>query len=172
MISHFFHILIYKYQEECESDMSSINKILPPTTQRVALNTNPKVNINIRNETIGNLNNYNESSEVEISDRIKHLNSEWDTERFLETNAALIIIISTFLGIKSCKYWFLLTSTVGIFLLQHALQGWCPPVPIIRKMRIRTAEEINNEKTVLKMLRNDFSQDKSYVVDMLGIVEK
>jgi hypothetical protein len=42
------------------------------------------------------------------------------------------------------------------FLLQHAIQGWCPPVPILRRLGFRTADEINRERYALKALRGDF----------------
>jgi hypothetical protein len=38
----------------------------------------------------------------------------------------------------------------------HAVQGWCPPVPVLRKMGIRTRSEIDREKFALKVLRGDF----------------
>ncbi|MGH7194555.1 MAG: hypothetical protein ACREJM_13640, partial [Candidatus Saccharimonadales bacterium] len=45
---------------------------------------------------------------------------------------------------------------VGGFLLQHALHGWCPPVPLFRRLGVRTAAEINQERFALKSLRGDF----------------
>lgn len=36
----------------------------------------------------------------------------------------------------------------------HSLQGWCPPLPIIRRMGIRTAEEITKEKDALRKLKS------------------
>jgi hypothetical protein len=42
------------------------------------------------------------------------------------------------------------------FLLQHALQGWCPPVPLLRKTGVRTMREIDIERYALKALRGDF----------------
>ena len=36
------------------------------------------------------------------------------------------------------------------------MQGWCPPLPVIRRLGIRTPEEISNEKTAIKYLRGDF----------------
>ena len=45
---------------------------------------------------------------------------------------------------------------VTAFLFQHAVQGWCPPVPILRRMGFRTADEINRERYALKALRGDF----------------
>jgi hypothetical protein len=53
-----------------------------------------------------------------------------------------------------------------VFLFQHAIQGWCPPVPVLRRLGFRTANEIEQERTALKALRGDFNavtarQDKS-----------
>jgi hypothetical protein len=45
---------------------------------------------------------------------------------------------------------------VATFLLQHALQGWCPPVPLFRSLGVRTASEIDEERYALKALRGDF----------------
>lgn len=118
------------------------------------------------------MNIYKCSSEVDLTDRIRSLNTEWDTERVLEVNAAILILLSSYLGVRTSRCWFLLTGTIGAFLLQHALQGWCPPLPIIRKWGVRTEDEINAEKMVLKLLRGDFKEDGSTVVDMLNAVEK
>jgi hypothetical protein len=45
---------------------------------------------------------------------------------------------------------------VGGFLFQHAIEGWCPPVPILRRLGFRTAREIDIERVALKTLRGDF----------------
>ena len=45
---------------------------------------------------------------------------------------------------------------VGGFLLQHAVQGWCPPVPVFRRLGVRTQTEIDEERYALKALRGDF----------------
>jgi hypothetical protein len=42
------------------------------------------------------------------------------------------------------------------FLLQHALQGWCPPVPFFRRRGVRTEAEIDRERYALKAVRGDF----------------
>jgi hypothetical protein len=47
---------------------------------------------------------------------------------------------------------------VGGFLLQHAVQGWCPPLPIFRRYGFRTQYEIEQERYALKALRGDFNQ--------------
>jgi hypothetical protein len=47
---------------------------------------------------------------------------------------------------------------VFAFFAQHALQGWCPPVPVMRRLGVRTAREIERERYALKALRGDFDQ--------------
>jgi hypothetical protein len=47
---------------------------------------------------------------------------------------------------------------VTAFLLQHALQGWCPPVPVFRRLGVRTTAEIDRERYALKALRGDFKR--------------
>lgn len=54
---------------------------------------------------------------------------------------------------------------VGGFLLQHALQGWCPPVPVLRRLGFRTQTEIDEERYALKALRGDFRELVSPSVD-------
>ena len=51
-----------------------------------------------------------------------------------------------------------LPGLVAAFLLQHALQGWCPPVPLFRHLGFRTAAEIDEERCALKALRGDFRE--------------
>jgi hypothetical protein len=39
---------------------------------------------------------------------------------------------------------------------QHAIRGWCPPVPLFRRLGVRTQREIGREIVALKTLRGDF----------------
>ena len=122
----------------------------PDTTKRVELNTDKYVNEKIRKKTLENIASYTNGKDEEIISRIAELNKEWDIERLLETNAASIVIASTILGFTVNKKWFSISGIAGGFLLQHALQGWCPPVPIFRRLGIRTYSEINYEKNALE----------------------
>ncbi|WMJ76771.1 MULTISPECIES: YgaP-like transmembrane domain [unclassified Sedimentibacter] len=150
-----------------------MKKIFPPTTKRIALNTNSATNANIKNNTLRRINIYKNSSDKILSDNIDKLNSEWDIDRIIEVRAASIVLASTIIGLTTNKkYWFMLSGTAGLFLMQHALQGWCPSVPIIRKLGIRTSEEINNEKIVYKMLRDDFSVKSANVEELHSVAEK
>jgi len=134
------------------------DKIIPDNSERVKLHTCKKDNAAIREETIRNIARYTDKTTEEIESRIRELEKEWDIERVLETNAAGIVLLSAVLGFTVDKRFFILTGFVGGFLLQHALQGWCPPLPMLRKLGIRTASEIENEKAVLKCLQGDLSE--------------
>lgn len=50
------------------------------------------------------------------------------------------------------KSWMLLSGIASVFMIQHALQGWCPPLPVIRKLGVRTATEIHHEKMALQIM--------------------
>jgi hypothetical protein len=84
-------------------------------------------------------------------------------ERTLEANAATLAFGGTVLGALGHRRWLLLSGIASGFLLQHALQGWCPPVPLLRRLGIRTAAEIDAERYALKLLRGDFDQAASSV---------
>jgi hypothetical protein len=107
-----------------------------------------------------------------MTERIRELSLEWDTERILEVNFALLTIFSSYLGIRTSRWWLYLTGIVGIFLLQHALYGWCPLLPLLRKWGIRTEKEIYDEKASLKVLRKDFEKEYHSMEELLNIVEK
>lgn len=167
------HILSKSFNAVANGGMEQVMKtknILPPTSKKVFLRTDPKTNMDIRNQTLKHLEIF--KGEPGLSDRIGQLSQEWDTERVMEVHASLLILLSSYLGIKTSRFWFLLTGVVSIFMLQHALQGWCPTLPFIRKWGIRTSEEIYAEKTALKIIRGDFTGEIPNPEDALNRAEK
>lgn len=130
--------------------------ILPPTSRRVEEHTNKLINARIQQTADRNVVRYLGKSDTEITARINDLDKEWDIERVIETSDATIIVTSALLGYFADKRWLILTGIIGSFLLQHALQGWCPSMPFLRMLGFRTQREINQEKTALKQLRGDF----------------
>jgi len=149
-----------------------VKKIIPPSTKRVELKTNKKVNQIIKTKTVNRIKQYMNTTPEDITRRIKQLNNEWDTERVLETNASIFIVISIVLGFFISSNWFIFAFIVGFFLLVHAIYGWCPPLPIIRRLGVRTPEEINDEKTVMKFIRGDFFHLSHKPIEMFEIMEK
>lgn len=91
------------------------------------------MNWEIRDKTVSDIEKYRNAGDAVIADRIEKLNREWDTERVLETNAASAVLLSSAFDYSNKKCcWFLITGAVGFFLLQHALQGRCPSLLVIR----------------------------------------
>ena len=111
------------------------------TTERVAANTDDGINRRIARETEARLAYYRDHPE-EIADRLRELENEWDVERALEANAASLALAGVAFGAMGSRVWLVLPALVTSFLLQHAVQGWCPPLPVLRRIGLRTAEEI------------------------------
>lgn len=95
-------------------------------------------------------------SKAALSRRIEELDKEWDMERVLETNAAALALSGVLLGLFVNRKFFIIPCFVLPFLLQHATQGWCPPIPLFRNRGVRTRKEIDTEKVAVKALRGDF----------------
>ena len=74
----------------------------------------------------------------------------------LEANAAALALAGLALGVVRHRRWLILPGVVLPFLLQHTVQGWCPPIEIFRRLGVRTRREIDHEKVALKALRGDF----------------
>lgn len=91
-----------------------------------------------------------------IGARLRALDREWDIERTLEANAATLALTGATLALRGDRRWAALPAMVSAFLLQHAVQGWCPPLPILRRLGFRTPREIETERVALKALRGDF----------------
>lgn len=98
-------------------------------------------------------------SEAEISARIKELNQEWDIERYLGVNMSTLAMIGVALAYFVHINWLILPAIVLAFFFQHAVQGWCPPLPVLRLFKIRTSKEIEQEKYALKIIRGDFNEE-------------
>lgn len=130
--------------------------MIPSTVERVPLNTDQRVNEEIRRQTEANIAAAAAGGSRGIAQRLDELDHEWDIERTLEANAATVSLIGVILGATVDRRFFYLPGLVGGFLLQHAIQGWCPPVPLFRRMGVRTQSEIERERYALKALRGDF----------------
>jgi hypothetical protein len=125
-------------------------------TDPVRSATSEQVLADLDREILERIERYAGKPAAEISDRIRQLEDEWDIERVLELNASSLAFLGTALGVTVSKKWLLLPGTVLPFLFQHAVQGWCPPVALFRRMGVRTQKEIELEKYTLKVLRGDF----------------
>jgi hypothetical protein len=124
---------------------------------RVPKQTSEAVNERIRRQTEQRIEQLKQAGPAAITRRLEELDAEWDIERTLEANAATASLIGVTLGVTVDRRWFALPAVVGTFLLQHAVQGWCPPLPVFRRLGFRTMSEIDFERYALKALRGDFA---------------
>src|SRR5688572_13338615 len=132
--------------------------MLPSTTARVARHTSPGANEKIKKATETRVSLYANADVKLIDDRLEQLDKEWDIERTLETNGSTLLLAGLALGVFASRKWLALPALVGGFCLQHAIQGWCPPIEVFRRLGIRTSKEIDEERTALKVLRGDFEK--------------
>ncbi len=130
--------------------------MLEASATRVARHTADEINARIRRETEESIAFYGSAGKHAIERRLAELDREWDIERTLEANAAALGLLGLTLGAAVNRRWFVFPAVISGFLLQHALQGWCPPVEVFRRLGYRTRAEIDYERYALKALRGDF----------------
>jgi hypothetical protein len=127
-------------------------------SDRVQAHTASHVNRDIERQAARRLVRAAGQSPTALTRRINELEDEWDIERWLEMNASALAFTGVVLGIFVNRKFFAIPGIVLPFLFQHAVQGWCPPIPIFRRRGVRTRREIDAEKFALKALRGDFLQ--------------
>ena len=129
---------------------------MPNTRTRVPAHTDERINQQIQHDTDLRV-RYYEKHMDQIPQRLRALDEEWDIERAIEANASALAFIGVALGFTRDRRWLALPALVSAFLFQHAVQGWCPPVPILRRLGFRTSYEIEEERQALKAVRGDFA---------------
>jgi hypothetical protein len=122
----------------------------------VEANTPDPLNRRIHQRTVKHLQKALAGGRAEIDRRLGELDREWSVERALQTTAATLGLAGVGLALAVERRWLILSGVVSAFLLEHALQGWCPPLPVLRALGYRTDREIENERSALKAARGDF----------------
>jgi len=120
------------------------------TADRIRQSSSPDINRRIDVDTAYSISHYKRQNKDIIARRIASLDREWDVERVLEVNAATLAFTGLLLGLTVNRKWLLLPGVVLPFLFQHGVQGWCPPLPVVRRLGVRTRSEIDREKYALK----------------------
>ena len=129
---------------------------IPSTKDRVPDHTAEHINRQIIQDTEASIHAHSGAPDT-IAARLQALEQEWDIERAIEANASTLAFIGVLLGYFVHPYWLILPGLVMGFLFQHAIQGWCPPIPVLRRLGFRTATEIEAERQSLKILRGDYA---------------
>lgn len=109
-------------------------------------------NLRIDVQTAYNISRYKRQDKRIIARRIEELDGEWDVERVLQVHGTALTLTGLVLGLTVNKKWLLLPGIMLPMLLQQGIQGWCPPLPLLRRLGLRTRLEINREKHALEPL--------------------
>lgn len=127
-------------------------------TNRVRRSSSQIANVRIDVAAERNIARYMGLPRHRLTERIHELESEWSIERWLETHASTLTLASVALAAFGYRKALWLGGTVSAFLLLHGVSGWCPPLPLLRRLGVRTRGEIDVEKFALKYLRGDFHE--------------
>ena len=87
------------------------------------------------------------ASRESIDRHLDSLDREWDVERYLQLNAGLVSLAGVVLGGFVSRRFLVLPAAVFGFFFQHAVQGWCPPLPVFRRLGVRTRREMTARGT-------------------------
>jgi hypothetical protein len=126
---------------------------------RVRAHTAPFVNQRIDELMLTSVDEHVREGREGIVRRLAELDAEWDIDRALMVNFAIVggltfalglsrYASSPLLGRKRKRLLYLFGSQLG-FMLMHGLIGWCPPVSVLRRLGSRTAREIDQERSAL-----------------------
>jgi hypothetical protein len=122
---------------------------------RVRRHSADHVNARIDAETAARIREVEDAGPAAIVRRVAELDREWDVDRALMANFAIVGGIAFALGatrtLRSGRWsnWLTLLPVQLGFLLVHATRGWCPPLPVFRRLGFRTGKEIAREREAL-----------------------
>ncbi len=145
------------------------------SANRISEQSTPAVNDRIRRETDASVAFYARHPEL-IDQRLHELDQEWDTERVLELNSSALSLVGMIVSATVSRKWLVLPMAVQGFFLQHGIEGYCPPLPMIRRLGVRSQVEIEKERHALKALRGDYANlgpgaDATAVMQATGLPE-
>ncbi len=121
---------------------------------RIREHTRESINRRIDRQTLGAVADAIGSPD-EISERLGELDREWHVDRALMLNFAVLGGLTGGMAMRSLARrgrmggWGALFWVQVGFLAFHALRGWCPPLPLFRRLGFRSADEIGVEREVL-----------------------
>ncbi len=125
-------------------------------------------NQRVQARTLHDVSAYLGANEDSLTARLRELEEEWNLERTLQANGAALALIGLALGVSVDRRFLALTLLASGSLLQHALSGWSPPLPMLRRLGIRSAAEIQQEILALRILRGDFLEKPVYPESLLA----
>lgn len=121
------------------------------SADRVERHTNPEINKRIHKQTDRSI-AYFKQHKDEVEERLQELEQEWSTDRIVQTMAGAMALTGAALTLATNNRRFAVMSAVsGSFLLMYSIIGWAPPIPLLRRLGLRTANEIDDERCALAL---------------------
>lgn len=127
----------------------------PPADDEVRAHTSDASNARIDDKTRAALEEAGRSPAA-IHARLDALGHEWNVDRALMLNFAIVAGLSSSLAMRSLARggklggWGVLFYTQIAFLAHHAIRRWCPPMPVFRRLGFRSQREIEAERCALE----------------------
>ena len=134
--------------------------MIESTAGRVPSNTAQEINLGIKDAFRASIAHFSAHPQ-EIPARLAELDREWDVERSLASGSSALTFLGIVTGLAGRRRGFLLSLIVQGFYMQHTLQGWCPPLPVLRRLGFRTASEIERERCALKDILREDNADRT-----------
>jgi hypothetical protein len=114
---------------------------------RIRDHTSDRTNRSIDHETMGAIDDAM-LTPGGVEERLAELDREWDVDRALMLNFGIVGALSAWKGRRSRAWGAFFWIQMG-FLIHHALRGWCPPMPLFRRLGFRSRNEIAAERVAL-----------------------
>jgi hypothetical protein len=137
---------------------TEINEQLEERFDRVRAHTPEPINRRIDRTTEGTVASVTRQGRDAVVRRLTELDREWDVDRALMANFAIVGGAAYVAGLKRYSQPSFgprrkgLLYFVGVqmaFMMVHAVAGWCPPVSVFRRLGFRTRTEIETERAAL-----------------------
>lgn len=117
---------------------------------RVREHSSARVNERIDRLTKAALDDVSSQGRDAMIQRLKALDREWDVDRAVMLTFSVVGTSAGLLSRTGRRGWrYVLGAQLG-FLLLNALVGWCPPLPVLRRLGFRTTKEIDAERAELQ----------------------
>lgn len=122
-------------------------------SDRVRNETPASVRDRIDRETVSRIAELRDAGDPgSIHRRLAQLDHEWNIDRAVMMNFAVVGGAAFAAGVSGRRGWLALFSSQIAFLALHAVNGWCPPTMVMRRMGVRTQLEIEAERAALRSL--------------------
>ncbi len=118
----------------------------------------------IDGETTDRLARYADAPRAEVTHRLDALDGEWDTDRAIELEVAVTGLAGLALARRQPAFLALPVLAAGALLI-HSLTGRDPLLPVMRRLGLRSSQEIERERFALKALRGDFAMLRPESID-------